>query len=749
MTNGVCKMQFDNSYFQDEIREGFYVPGMIKRSWAMQLEVLQKINEICEKYNFRWFADCGTLLGAVRHRGFIPWDDDLDICMFRDDYIKFNEIVEKELPAEYKILNLDTEVKYDSFLTRIVASDSINIGNDYLMSHHGFPYIAGVDIFPLDYLYSDEGVEEIRRKKAMRIWDLTQNIKDKRECRSEDEIRKYVLECTGYCLDSSLPIEAALLRILEKIFSECKDESSNKVTLMPIYLKNKAHVYPIKWYDKIIILPFENSTIKAPAAYEKILKVEYGRWYVTNRNGSLHEYPFYSEQESILLKSKGAAPYRYVYNGVDETLKIARRDHAISIDEKAKLIASMENLHEQILILLEKGKNGQAVVLLEKCQELAITVGMSIEEEQGEGTLAVKLLEKYCELVYDIHEKLLKKANINIFQERKRLEKLYLSIKNSYYNDSRGYKEILFMPVHASDWKYMLPLYEEYSEAENTDVYVMPAIYFEREDDGSMIKEQTDFVLFSEKLPLVKPNDIDFDKLHPDAIIIQNPFDEFESGFTVHPFFYSTNLYKYTEKLIYCHSFDIDDIDKNDQKALKNAEKFVVTPGVLLADEIYVPNENMKEVYLNILASLPQNNPREWDLKIKIMPISVKRKETLNEIKPSLVFHISDGDYISYKEVFERLKHSIRRFNEAKEKLNIVWVEEKTTTENIKIQLPDCYEEYIAIKNDFVTRKIGSVIYVDEAVKLISEAVGYYGSAGYLMNLCIKAKIPVMLWKGD
>lgn len=742
-------MQFDNSYFQDEIREGFYIPGMIKRSWAMQLEILQKINEICEKYNFTWFADCGTLLGTVRHRGFIPWDDDLDICMLRDEYIKFNEIAERELPAEYRILNFDTEIEYDNFLTRIVASDSIHVGNDYLMHHHGFPYIAGVDIFPLDYLYFDEGKEEIRRNKAIQIWDLTQRIKDKRECRNEDEIRKYVLKCTGYRMDGSLPMEVALLRVLEKIFSECNDESSDKVTLMPIYLNNKNRVYPVKWYEKIMILPFEKSFIKVPAAYEKILEMEYGRWYVINRKGGFHEYPYYSEQESILLKSKGAAPYRYLYDGIDETLKTARKNHAISIDEKARHLASIENLHEQISVFLEKKENDQAVILLEECQELAITVGTSIEEELGEGIPAVKLLENYCELVYEIHEKLLKKSNINIFQERNRLKKIYSAIKDSYYNDSCRHKEILFVPVHASDWKYMIPLYEEYSEAENTDIYVMPAIYYERRDDGSMLKEQTDFGLFPEKLPLVKPNDIDFNKFHPDAIIIQNPFDEFESGFTVHPYFYSKSLYKYTEKLIYCHSFTVDDIGRDDQKALKNAESFIVTPGVVLADEVYVPNENMKEVYVNILASLSSNRQGECDSKIKVIPISAKREETQKRIKPFLLFHITDGGYISYEEVFEKLKYTIKVFDNAKEKLNIIWVEEKTTAENIKTQLPECYEEYTVIKNDFITQRIGSIISVEEAVGLIAEAAGYYGSAGYLMNLCIREKIPVMLWKED
>ncbi|HCL00894.1 MAG TPA: LPS biosynthesis protein, partial [Lachnoclostridium phytofermentans] len=170
-------MHFDSSYFEDETREGFYIPGMVKRSWAVQMEVLNVIADICEKNGIRWFADCGTLLGAVRHGGFIPWDDDLDICMLREDYIRFNKVVRDSVPEGYRVLNLEFEDEYDNFITRVTNSSAIGIGVDYLKNNHGFPYVAGVDIFPLDYLMENDENEEERRVQAYTLWNLAEDIK--------------------------------------------------------------------------------------------------------------------------------------------------------------------------------------------------------------------------------------------------------------------------------------------------------------------------------------------------------------------------------------------------------------------------------------------------------------------------------------------------------------------------------------------------------------------------------------------
>lgn len=154
-------MQFPKSYFEDEVRDGFYVSSMVKRSWAVQIEILEEVERICKKHNLQYFADGGTLLGAVRHGGFIPWDDDLDICMKRKDYETFAKVALEELPKDYIMLNFEQSCKenykYTNFIIRICNGRTIHLSKGSLDRFHGFPYIAGIDIFSLDCVAPTEG----------------------------------------------------------------------------------------------------------------------------------------------------------------------------------------------------------------------------------------------------------------------------------------------------------------------------------------------------------------------------------------------------------------------------------------------------------------------------------------------------------------------------------------------------------------------------------------------------------------
>ena len=71
----------NGDFFKEEVREDFYISAEMKRVWAVEMKVLSFVISVCKKYDIPYFADYGTLLGTVRHKGFIPWDDDIDIAL--------------------------------------------------------------------------------------------------------------------------------------------------------------------------------------------------------------------------------------------------------------------------------------------------------------------------------------------------------------------------------------------------------------------------------------------------------------------------------------------------------------------------------------------------------------------------------------------------------------------------------------------------------------------------------------------
>ena len=114
----------------------------------IDLKILKEILKICDKYKLVYYMIGGTMLGAIRHKGFIPWDDDIDLGLPRDDYEKFLEVAPKELSANLKLVNYKTDSNYQYYITRILDLNTEvieeRIGNNNKYTH------ASIDIFPID-----------------------------------------------------------------------------------------------------------------------------------------------------------------------------------------------------------------------------------------------------------------------------------------------------------------------------------------------------------------------------------------------------------------------------------------------------------------------------------------------------------------------------------------------------------------------------------------------------------------------
>ena len=125
----------------------------LRKVQLLELKILKEIKRICDKNRIRYFLTGGTLIGAVRHKGFIPWDDDIDIAMERDDYDRFCEIAPKELRSDFSFLN----IKYDKmrciFFSKVVLNGTNyrSIQQPRTLDKTGF----AVDVIPYDAIYDN------------------------------------------------------------------------------------------------------------------------------------------------------------------------------------------------------------------------------------------------------------------------------------------------------------------------------------------------------------------------------------------------------------------------------------------------------------------------------------------------------------------------------------------------------------------------------------------------------------------
>ena len=86
------KINIPEHFLEKEVRCEYTISRQMKEVWAVCIDLLEEFKRVCRKYQLHYIADFGTLLGAIRHKGFIPWDDDLDVAMPREDYEKFGKI---------------------------------------------------------------------------------------------------------------------------------------------------------------------------------------------------------------------------------------------------------------------------------------------------------------------------------------------------------------------------------------------------------------------------------------------------------------------------------------------------------------------------------------------------------------------------------------------------------------------------------------------------------------------------------
>ena len=251
-------MDFDEKFFQEELRSGYLVSEKMKKVWAVELELLDYFDKLCHKHNLQYFVDYGTLLGAVRHQGFIPWDDDIDIVMFRGEYEKLKVIAQEEVCEPYFFQNSYT-VRY---------------------------------IFPLDDVPDGTSQTLVVEEMKQELWLSVV---------SPESLKAKLEQGHSFILDSDIILELLHMSVRERMKnfeSFCNSQSgiSSRVNFITDEFQHIIPSVPRECYEKTVYLPFENRMVPAPIGYAELLEYRYGDYMTPAQIPNLHDGIFFDPE---------------------------------------------------------------------------------------------------------------------------------------------------------------------------------------------------------------------------------------------------------------------------------------------------------------------------------------------------------------------------------------------------------------------------------------------------------------------
>ncbi len=231
-----------------------------------EVEIFKGFISVCEKLNLKYYLLGGTLLGAVRHNGFIPWDDDIDVGMPREDYEIFLKKGHALLPDKYFIQTCHTDPEMPINFAKIRDSETTFIETSirHLKVNHGL-YI---DIFPLD-LYPCDQKEQKRFSFKKKLLD----IRIAAAFYQPDKKRSLKLKAIQAFLHLLFPTYKRAIIAREKLYASVK---------RGVYLANYGgawgvkEIVPVEWYGEGVELEFEGLRVIAPTEYDKWLTQVYG-----------------------------------------------------------------------------------------------------------------------------------------------------------------------------------------------------------------------------------------------------------------------------------------------------------------------------------------------------------------------------------------------------------------------------------------------------------------------------------------
>ena len=441
-----------------------------------------------------------------------------------------------------------------------------------------------------------------------------------------------------------------------------------------------------------------------------------------------------------------------------------RKSQKKQLDE---LLEILEQAHASIEKLIYSKNTKEAAMVLEECQNVAITIGQAVEDSEGTNTNTVKNLEEYCEVIFSIHEDVLSQEEVVASRVKTRLDKCYKKIKVSYRNEVKPQNVAVFLPYKASMWDSLESVWREYNDDPQWEAIVMPIPYYDKNPDGSFREYHYEGDQYPDDVPVVYYKNYDLEQMHPDEIYIHNPYDDTNFVTSVDPAYYSKTITDFTDRLIYIPYFVLGEPDPNNKESIEKMAHFARTSAAFNAHEIRVQSENMRLCYIEALVGLTGEETRDiWSRKIKgtgspkfdkvantkkedlVIPEEWKRKiiKPDGTAKKVILYNTSVGALLKESDsMIEKIEDVFSIFKENQDNVTLLWRPHPLIKATISSMRPTLWNDYNRIVEKYKTDDFG--IYDDSADldRAIALADAYYGDASSVVQLCQSVNKPIMI----
>ena len=294
------KIAIEDSFFEEEDRCGYLVSREMKKIWAVELDLLNEFSTVCEDYQLKWFVHAGTMLGAIRHKGFIPWDDDIDVVMPRSDYEKLCGIASDVFTDPYFFQTENT----DRFFCRNFARlrNSMTTAIQHWESKRRYPYNQGIfiDVFPMDNIPDDleernHYFEEVVYYHSM-SWQMRNYVYFFHEEKSVGAV-KYLKRYGKHLLYKYVQRKKRnyvnFVDQCDKVLQKYNGQLTGWIGESVIPPLGRW-VWKKEWVENVMCVPFEMLMVPVPVGYEECLKAGFGKnWRIPKQAPNMHGNVFF------------------------------------------------------------------------------------------------------------------------------------------------------------------------------------------------------------------------------------------------------------------------------------------------------------------------------------------------------------------------------------------------------------------------------------------------------------------------